>query len=41
MATSFLYRFKTLGLGKVIGKRTWGGHRNRESLPLVMVDNSF
>ena len=21
----FPYRFKTLGLGKLIGKRTWGG----------------
>ena len=32
----FPYRFKTLGLGKVIGKRTWGGVIGiRESLPLV------
>src|SRR4051812_24312826 len=32
----FPYRFKTLGLGKLIGKRTWGGVTGiRESLPLV------
>jgi tricorn protease len=32
----FPYRFKTLGLGKVIGKRTWGGVIGiRDSLPLV------
>ncbi|MGH7984292.1 MAG: S41 family peptidase [Candidatus Udaeobacter sp.] len=32
----FPYRFKTLGLGKLIGKRTWGGVIGiRESLPLV------
>jgi tricorn protease len=32
----FPYRFKTLGLGKLIGKRTWGGVVGiRESLPLV------
>src|SRR5438094_2299139 len=30
------YRFKTLGLGKLIGKRTWGGVIGiRDSLPLV------
>ncbi|HZP58873.1 MAG TPA: S41 family peptidase, partial [Opitutaceae bacterium] len=32
----FPYRFKTLGLGKLIGKRTWGGAVGiRETLPLV------
>ena len=32
----FPYRFKTLGLGKLIGKRTWGGVIGiRESLPLA------
>jgi len=32
----FPYRFKTLGLGKLIGKRTWGGVVGiRDSLPLV------
>jgi len=32
----FPYRFKTLGLGKLIGKRTWGGVIGiRNSLPLV------
>jgi tricorn protease len=32
----FPYRFKTLGLGKLIGKRTWGGVIGiRESLPLM------
>ena len=32
----FPYRFKTLGLGKLIGKRTWGGVIGiRQSLPLV------
>ena len=32
----FPFRFKTLGLGKLIGKRTWGGVIGiRESLPLV------
>ncbi len=32
----FPFRFKTLGLGKVIGKRTWGGVIGiRDSLPLV------
>jgi tricorn protease len=32
----FPFRFKTLGLGKLIGKRTWGGVVGiRESLPLV------
>ncbi|PYI89142.1 MAG: protease [Verrucomicrobia bacterium] len=32
----FPYRFKTLGLGKLIGKRTWGGVIGiREPLPLV------
>ncbi|PYJ45240.1 MAG: protease [Verrucomicrobia bacterium] len=32
----FPYRFKALGLGKLIGKRTWGGVIGiRESLPLV------
>src|SRR4051812_33448033 len=32
----FPYRFKSLGLGKLIGKRTWGGTTGiRESLPLV------
>jgi tricorn protease len=32
----FPYRFKTLGLGKLIGKRTWGGVIGiRESLPIV------
>jgi tricorn protease len=32
----FPYRFKMLGLGKLIGKRTWGGVVGiRESLPLV------
>ncbi len=32
----FPYRFKTLGLGKLIGKRTWGGVIGiRDSLPLV------
>ena len=32
----FPYRFKSLGLGKLIGKRTWGGVTGiRESLPLV------
>jgi tricorn protease len=32
----FPYRFKTLALGKLIGKRSWGGVTGiRESLPLV------
>ncbi|MDE3083674.1 MAG: protease, partial [Verrucomicrobiota bacterium] len=32
----FSYRFKTYGLGKLIGKRTWGGVVGiRETLPLV------
>ncbi|HTQ30360.1 MAG TPA: PDZ domain-containing protein, partial [Opitutaceae bacterium] len=32
----FPFRFKTLGLGKLIGKRTWGGAVGiRETLPLV------
>src|SRR5437016_12944339 len=32
----FPYRFKALGLGKLIGKRTWGGVIGiRESLPLA------
>jgi tricorn protease len=32
----FPYRFKALGLGKLIGKRTWGGVVGiRESLPLA------
>src|SRR5947207_14976626 len=32
----FPYRFKALGLGKLIGKRTWGGVTGiRESLPLA------
>src|SRR5207237_9409511 len=32
----FPYRFKTLGLGTLIGKRTWGGVIGiRQSLPLV------
>jgi tricorn protease len=32
----FPYRFKTLGLGKLIGKRTWGGVIGiREALPLT------
>ncbi len=32
----FPYRFKTLGLGKLIGKRTWGGVIGiRNSLPLI------
>src|SRR5438876_1116756 len=32
----FPFRFKTLGLGKLIGKRTWGGVVGiRDSLPLV------
>jgi tricorn protease len=32
----FPYRFRTLGLGKLIGKRTWGGVIGiRDSLPLV------
>jgi tricorn protease len=32
----FPYRFKTLGVGKVIGKRTWGGVVGiRGSLPLL------
>jgi tricorn protease len=32
----FPYRFKNLGLGKLIGKRTWGGVVGiRETLPLV------
>jgi tricorn protease len=32
----FPYRFKALGLGKLIGKRTWGGVVGiRDSLPLV------
>jgi tricorn protease len=32
----FPYRFKSLGLGKLIGKRTWGGVVGiRDSLPLV------
>ena len=32
----FPYRFKTLGLGKLIGKRTWGGVIGiRDPLPLV------
>src|SRR5438034_9063567 len=32
----FPYRFKALGLGKLIGKRTWGGVIGmRQSVPLV------
>jgi tricorn protease len=32
----FPYRFKALGLGKLIGKRTWGGVVGiRQSLPIV------
>src|ERR1043165_10284680 len=32
----FPYRFKALGMGKLIGKRTWGGVVGiRESLPLA------
>ena len=32
----FPYRFKTIGLGKLIGKRTWGGVIGiRNSLPLI------
>src|SRR5260370_42203931 len=32
----FTFRFKAVGLGKLIGKRTWGGFIGiRESLPLV------
>src|SRR4029077_18228153 len=32
----FPFRFKTLGMGKVIGKRTWGGVIGiRQSLPFV------
>jgi tricorn protease len=32
----FPYRFKSLGLGKLIGKRTWGGVVGiREALPLI------
>jgi tricorn protease len=38
----FPYRFKTLGLGKLIGKRTWGGVTGiRNSLPLVDGGNFF
>ena len=35
-ATSFPYRFKAMGLGKLIGKRTWGGVVGiRNPLPLT------
>src|SRR5258707_3191732 len=38
----FTYRFKSLGLGKLIGKRTWGGVVGiRNSLPLVNGGNFF
>ena len=38
----FPYRFKTLGLGKLIGKRTWGGVTGiRNSLPLADGGNFF
>ncbi len=38
----FPYRFKTLGLGKLIGKRTWGGVIGiRDPLPLVDGGNQF
>jgi tricorn protease len=38
----FPYRFKALGLGKLIGKRTWGGVVGiRNSLPLVDGGNFF
>ena len=38
----FPYRFKTLGLGKLIGKRTWGGVVGiRNPLPLVDGGNQF
>ena len=38
----FPFRFKTLGLGKLIGKRTWGGVVGiRDSLPLVDGGNFF
>ena len=38
----FPYRFKTLGLGKLIGKRSWGGVIGiRDSLPLVDGGNLF
>jgi tricorn protease len=38
----FPYRFKSLGLGKLIGKRTWGGVTGiRNSLPLVDGGNFF
>ena len=38
----FPYRFKTLGLGKLIGKRTWGGVIGiRNPLPLLMAASSF
>src|SRR5258707_15855263 len=38
----FTYRFKSLGLGKLIGKRTWGGVTGiRNSLPLVDGGNFF
>jgi tricorn protease len=38
----FPFRFKTLGLGKLIGKRTWGGVVGiRDSLPLTDGGNLF
>src|SRR2546427_7651366 len=38
----FPFRFKTLGLGKLIGKRTWGGVVGiRNSLPLIDGGNFF
>jgi len=38
----FPFRFKSLGLGKLIGKRTWGGVVGiRNSLPLVDGGNFF
>ena len=38
----FPYRFKSLGLGKLIGKRTWGGTTGiRNSLPLADGGNFF
>src|SRR5437764_12577828 len=38
----FPYRFKSLGLGKLIGKRTWGGVVGiRQSLPIVDVGQFF
>src|SRR3989475_1266441 len=38
----FPFRFKSLGLGKLIGKRTWGGVVGiRDSLPLVDGGNFF